>query len=401
MVAAEDTGENNEVIAVVIKPGIYVTGEAVEGEVWINFIGLRRTPVEEVHVKLRGSVFTKITKQIGDAAVTKRRRVELVRDTISLWCRGSGYPPAGSDILKLPFRFTLSPTEALPSCHYTGFHKSGRVMYNVEVVGVRSGWRLNKRLSNALAVLPPDKAGAELSRNMRLGEIPPWRSIKFQKSIRRGIWGEFSNVEATLSIPDLPTIPIFTAIPFVLSVVTVSKTTRKDDTPTDQPIFPAPPLTPQGVEFKLTRAVMVHTRAWVANGTDTVAPLGGLSPQAKDPHFYDEVQVENIMKTWIPVFGEEKKSKGSWRQQVDFRSTFKLTCPPTFTTETMHVKYFLNLKIAFPGIGNDLKTEIPIDVISSMLPPGSGEWDGPPPELDLPPVYFSSADVDHDEKDSE
>lgn len=83
----------------------------------------------------------------------------------------------------------------------------------------------------------------------------------------------------------------------------------------------------------------------------------------------------------------------------------------------MHsLQYFLGLKVGFPGLGNDLKEELPIVVISSMLPPGAGPWNGYPRELDLPAyvirillssghsnccssAYFSATEWDHDEKD--
>ena len=52
------------------------------------------------------------------------------------------------------------------------------------------------------------------------------------------------------------------------------------------------------------------------------------------------------------------------------------------------LQYFLELKVGFPGIGNDLKVKVPIIVTSSMLRPGSGAWDGPPRELDLPPYVI-------------
>ena len=49
-------------------------------------------------------------------------------------------------------------------------------------------------------------------------------------------------------------------------------------------------------------------------------------------------------------------------------------------------QYFLSVKVDIPGMGNDLRGEIPINVISSMLQPAPGKrWDGPPLELDLPP----------------
>lgn len=84
------------------------------------------------------------------------------------------------------------------------------------------------------------------------------------------------------------------------------------------------------------------------------------------------------------------------------------------------LQYFLDLKIGFPGIGNNLKGRVPIVVISSMLPPGAGAWDGPPRELDLPPyviqillslgpqhsqwlfsAYFSASNWNRDEKDTD
>jgi hypothetical protein len=48
-------------------------------------------------------------------------------------------------------------------------------------------------------------------------------------------------------------------------------------------------------------------------------------------------------------------------------------------------QYKLEMKVDFPGVGNALKAELPVHVVSSMYPPGQGAWDGPPPEMDLPP----------------
>ena len=77
----------------------------------------------------------------------------------------------------------------------------------------------------------------------------------------------------------------------------------------------------------------------------------------------------------------------------------------------------MRLKVPFPGIMNDLKAEFPVKIVSGMHPPGTRPWDGPPPELDLPPYvcltyasrwatnmlaseYFASASYDaRDEKD--
>lgn len=48
-------------ISLVLPHQLRVAGENVVGEVLLNFAQLRETPVEEVHVKLRGSVFTYAT----------------------------------------------------------------------------------------------------------------------------------------------------------------------------------------------------------------------------------------------------------------------------------------------------------------------------------------------------
>ena len=53
---------------------------------------------------------------------------------------------------------------------------------------------------------------------------------------------------------------------------------------------------------------------------------------------------------------------------------------------TTRAQYMVTLNIPFSGVGNNIKGEIPLKVISSMWPAESTHsWDGPPPELDLPP----------------
>ena len=71
------------------------------------------------------------------------------------------------------------------------------------------------------------------------------------------------------------------------------------------------------------------------------------------------------------------------------------------------MQYQLVVKVPFPGIGNDLKLEVPVHVTSGIdkpvpreQPPADSDGaDRPPPALDLPPSVFSplslsaSADV--------
>lgn len=46
-----------------------------------------------------------------------------------------------------------------------------------------------------------------------------------------------------LILPTLDEFPIFTPIPVSINIETTSKTMRREDTPENEPIFPAPPLT--------------------------------------------------------------------------------------------------------------------------------------------------------------
>ena len=145
----------------------------------------------------------RITRTQGQSTRTRRQVVELVRQNASLWTRGSAYPPAGTDILRLPFRFTLNASQELPSCYYEARRRRGCVGYSIEAVGVRTGLHFNKRVYLPMSVLPSNLKGASMSQELRAGLITAWRNVEFKKAIRRGIWGDFSNVQVIVSFTTL------------------------------------------------------------------------------------------------------------------------------------------------------------------------------------------------------
>ena len=51
-------GAQRELITLAVPTTIHVIGEVVEGEIFLNFAELQNTQIEELHVKLRGSVAT-------------------------------------------------------------------------------------------------------------------------------------------------------------------------------------------------------------------------------------------------------------------------------------------------------------------------------------------------------
>ncbi len=140
-----------------------------------------------------------------------------------------------------------------------------------------------------------------------------------------------------LTLPDLQEFPIFTPIPFALEIVTVTKPMAQEDTPLEQPIFPAPPTSPRDLELNLVRHVTLRENSWTSYDDDPVNGIGGFSPAPPDDQtlWYEQVQVDAPEKVWLPDLGDEKENRGSWKQQVNFKSSFTLTCPPTFSSETM------------------------------------------------------------------
>ena len=47
-----------QTIQLVFEPTLKVAGEVIKGTVQLNFPGLIKAKIEEVHVKLRGTVYT-------------------------------------------------------------------------------------------------------------------------------------------------------------------------------------------------------------------------------------------------------------------------------------------------------------------------------------------------------
>lgn len=146
-------------------------------------------------------------------------------------------------------------------------------------------------------------------------------------------------------MPDIEIFPIHTPIPFTLNIVTVTKPMKMDDTKEGETIFPAPPLHPKELEFELNRLLSIRARAWSRSSSDSgIANLGGFGSNV-DPQFYSQVQVESLDKVWIPSQDahDEKKHKGQWKQEATFKSSFTITHPPSFQTQTLG----LNVRVSY------------------------------------------------------
>ena len=130
-------------------------------------------------------------------------------------------------------------------------------------------------------------------------------------------------------------------IPFTINISTTTKPMRKEETPPDGSIFPEPPHSAPELDFKLTRKLEIHAENWEEKDSHKVVMLGGLG-EVSGHGSSNTPRVEVLDNVWIPDTGhgrrDEKKHKGSWRQETRFRSSFVLTCPPSFVSKALTLK---------------------------------------------------------------
>ncbi|KAH9854832.1 hypothetical protein C2E23DRAFT_901776 [Lenzites betulinus] len=381
-------------VSVRLSRSLYVSGCPVDGEVVLNFRHIQEDNIQEVHVKLRG--FAKTTVKRGNDA-TYTQTIPLVRDDVSIWCHGAAYPPPGSDVMRFPFQLQLPPNVP-PSFQNSSVARLSAIRYAVTAVGVRPGaLHFNRRISVPLVVVPADHAGVVVRE--KLGAIAASggtyeRSAAYkEEKIRRGLWGDYSTVQVHLFLAGIPVYPLYTPIPFIIKVKSISAPltrAKADALPAEKPAFPPVPTAYEMVEFKLYSKLVVTARGFTDRGTPDVM----LFARGRGSTFDTEISE----RQWVPLSSADEKkdqpdAEGTWVQQVTFRSTFLLDCPPTFSIETIQCQYLLGLKVPFPGIGNNVRIDVPITVTSGINAPlirDGPSTHEPGAPLSLPPAYWDT-----------
>ncbi|KAJ7496773.1 hypothetical protein FB451DRAFT_1208742 [Mycena latifolia] len=391
---------------------VRVAGETIEGSVDLNVALAQEDHIEQLRIKFRGSITTKITIQNGQTTIVLVQTIPLIHSNLTLWTQGAAFPEAGSHVLACPFRFQL-PENSPPSFLCSQYAR-GAISYSLEVVGDRSGLlRSNRRIRRLISVVPAASQSQLLAKeSLMQGWMGQWRHVTQDEKLRTGIWGDYSHAHATLSIPDLPSFPIATPIPFSFHVVTETKEMDRSDRPEKhgKPLFPAPPTLSSELTQILRRGTEIRVRGSTRHSDDTF-DLQGIR-HSSDARRGAQTRAVNAVidePEWIPKDG---KDRGIWKRSVHFTSTLTFPFAPTFNTETLDWLYVLQFEVPFPGIGNDLKLEFPIHLgPGSPCPPppigvpGSsniGYADvlpaGPPPMQDLPPSYWAGDDHDWDDE---
>ncbi|KAI0328198.1 hypothetical protein GY45DRAFT_1326611 [Cubamyces sp. BRFM 1775] len=354
---------------------IYVSGCVIEAELELNFREVREENIQEIRVELKGIAKTVIGHDDNRFSET----VDLVQDSVTPWVNGTMYPPPGQDILRIPFRMSLPP-KLPPNFEYHALGKEAYVRYALVAVCERSSsagvLQRDRNIYIPLAVAQRDKLGTATKEKLEAisaGRIDAWRTHRVEEKIRKGLWGDYATVRVNLTLPDLSEYPLLVPIPFVICIETTSpplSRSKADAHPQDKTVFPAVPSSYRALEFKLRRHIQIRSRgdSW-HDGSETIAHIGAAARAAVKQSIPERV--------WIPLghgksYAIEDTSPdpmGTWVQRATFWSTFRLDCSHSFSIPNIMCTHTLELKVPFPGIGNDVHIQLPLTITSGLDQP--------------------------------
>ncbi|KAH9939405.1 uncharacterized protein BXZ73DRAFT_89051 [Epithele typhae] len=405
-----------------VLPAIYPSGANIEGEVAINLRHAHEEEIDKVEIRFCGYANTWI--KLGNNSTHDYK--ELVRETTTLWTRGSGvYSQPGSDILSVPFSFTL-PDKLPPSFHAEAMGYSVSVRYSITAVGVRKGrMNVNKQHCVPLTVVPKDDIGVSLKRE---SATHGWKTFSNEQRIRKGFWGDYSKVLVELKIPSIPVFPLSSTIPYTIIVTTTSpplSPAQAAALPPGKLVFPPIPTSPDALDFTLGRRLYARaTGTTTQSYTDIAAFLGPRAKAAAAATGKPRPPVDSAIDDgkWVATDtpdaekGTRKdedradRQMGTWVQRAVFESTFTLDCPPSFVlSDFIKCAYDLVVNVPFPGVGNTLRLEASVVVTSGVETTVPHDVSAPgyvvaeALTLDLPPAYWdtSSSGWDTSKKVSE
>ncbi|KAJ7163765.1 hypothetical protein C8R46DRAFT_325594 [Mycena filopes] len=384
---------------------VRVAGETIEGHVDLNLSLARKDGIQSLRIEFRGVIQTRIYKRYTHTGIWYEEAVPLCSSSESLWTPESA--STSPDTFSCPFQFTI-PGNLPPSLH----HPCATIGYSLEVVAERPTGK-KRRLSRFFPVTSAASQRQLLAKeSLRQGWTGPWREIKHERRIRQGLWGDYSHVSATLSLPDLPSFPIATPIPYSVHIVTETKTLdRSESSKNSNSLFTTPPTRSSQLTQTLRRRTDYRVRDCDTEFNDVIDEPFDLQKArslADDDGVECTPAVEAVVEEpeWIPK--DDGKNRGVWRRSARFTSTITFPFAPTFSSKTLVWQYTLEFIVRFPGMKNDLQLEMPIRLgpgFACPPPPGSSSYAdvlpaGPAPYmLDLPPpAYWAEEEGDWDDE---
>ncbi|KZS88690.1 hypothetical protein SISNIDRAFT_255852 [Sistotremastrum niveocremeum HHB9708] len=201
-------------------------------------------------------------------------------------------------------------------------------------------------------------------------------------------------VQVGLSVPSLPSFPLSQEIPISIEITCFSPYMSANESNNPSSFkFPLPPTTAQDLELKLFRRVVavVGKMKHRMHRRIDLGPVAGFGKK-ESTGFKSLVHADVGAPEWI--VREDNKKEGRWRQTVQFQSSLFFDCSPTFEHENLSIRYMLDLKVPFPGIGNNLELSATLPPITSGIIANIDIPDGFNKKLDLHPSYFERVPVD-------
>ncbi|KAJ6451707.1 hypothetical protein C8R47DRAFT_1229712 [Mycena vitilis] len=283
---------------------VRVAGETIKSRVDLNVPLALKDGIEHLRIEMRGVIKTQIYQQYGQTGVMHKQTVPLFTENQDLWT-GSA---SAQDVLSFPFRFTLP--DNLPPSFCCGKYSppDATIRYSLEAIGERAG---------------------KFHRTAGQGWTGRWNVTEKHEKLRTGIWGDYSHVHATLSLPELASFPVATPIPYTLHIVTETKPLDRSDRPEDKhgrPLFPAPPTDSSELTQEIRRKTEYTGRSLAAAAENARVQAGTTTHEAST----EAVQAVVDEPAWVP----QDKGRGVWRRSVRFNSTLTFPFAPTWSTET-------------------------------------------------------------------
>ncbi|KZS88655.1 hypothetical protein SISNIDRAFT_459488 [Sistotremastrum niveocremeum HHB9708] len=423
------TAKNGQIVVLDYSPFLATPGSSISGVVRVDTELAKKSGLKEVTVELVGELRLGIDTAGGQTPhiCQKKNLFEGDNLKISVWNNTTeirhndlperskldkeSSPPSfqaaiaeSSGLIAFPFSFqfphdaSLLPsfTDNLFVTYAEGIVSS--VQYFVQVKGLRN--EIPSHDSNITLVKPfvylpfdhspPPPVHGVTMRTWKGGSNPTKAAMFGEKKV-----GE---VQVHLSVPNLPSFPLSQQIPTSIRVICFSPYMSSSNS-TDHTSFkfPLPPTKPQDLDLKLSRRV--DAMAWKRKhrmhrkiDLGFIAGFGRSSTESAGGGTESLVHVEVGEPVWI--LREDNKKEGRWRQEVSFHSVMVFNCSPTFEHENLSIRYILDLKIPFPGIGNDLELSATLPPITSGIIAEIPALDGIEKKLDLHHSYFEKVPIE-------
>ncbi|KZS88683.1 hypothetical protein SISNIDRAFT_489925 [Sistotremastrum niveocremeum HHB9708] len=378
---------NDSGVELDFNPELRFPGSLVDGRVSINLATAARKGFTVVTAELIAEVKTRVDEDKLSQPLTFNEQHTLVSSKSVLWTADARTPPE-STIITAPFSFLLPDRQLPPSFLYEGSDASASIQYYVKIVANKKAWyKSGLKIYRSFAYLPFGEAV----------QYPlihaPRRIVKDHLMLRKGVmFGGMGKVEGEFSLPDVTSLPLFQDIPFSLRIRCFSKPLPESQSSNPSLFtFPLPPSSSDQIDMSLLSlsnlAAQKHwKRVQIKQGS-----IQGFSKQTKSKcsdHYVVEPLRGNL--SWVRI-GDSRQ--GRWCQEVMFNSTLHLKCPPTFDIGLLQTSYHIQIRIPFPGVGNEFSMTVPLARISSGM--SKSTHDIAHGMLDLPPSYWEVAESDN------